>query len=363
MSSGTGARGAPQPSHSHAHTSSAAGAGANAGEDGAEPYTEVWEGEGARREEEGEGDGGVRVEGEGGGRSPGEGGDRDEGDIGGMRSENGANEGDGGACPFPKDVDGKPGVDGGVGKRNDGEGGDRDGGCLGRGGYCAGDRHACTYPSKGLKRNTPQQHARRTAPPASRWHARRACAAPSPPCAARRASQTRRAAQAPAARARAPAPRPRRPRPRTAARDRDAQHAQPVRLRHGVCEIEGRHGLARDAPRAPIVLGFRLSTYSQPALLPRVAVLPSELTHSISRGKIPPDGHATTPVSTRKPAAHRPPLATRPSSMRLVPATMPTAIPDTSTSDVAGPARPECPGSGSAWGGSGFKFFRPEPEP
>ncbi|KAJ7762668.1 hypothetical protein B0H16DRAFT_1455694 [Mycena metata] len=33
------------------------------------------------------------------------------------------------------------------------------------------------------------------------------------------------------------------------------------------------------------------------------------------------------------------------------------------TSDVAGPARPGCPGSGSAWAGSGFKFSRPKPEP
>ncbi|KAJ7698155.1 hypothetical protein B0H16DRAFT_1484562 [Mycena metata] len=32
-------------------------------------------------------------------------------------------------------------------------------------------------------------------------------------------------------------------------------------------------------------------------------------------------------------------------------------------SDFAGPARPECPGLGSAWAGSGFKFSRPEPEP
>ncbi|KAJ7731974.1 hypothetical protein B0H16DRAFT_1696520 [Mycena metata] len=32
-------------------------------------------------------------------------------------------------------------------------------------------------------------------------------------------------------------------------------------------------------------------------------------------------------------------------------------------SDVARPAQPECPGLGSAWAGSGFKFSRPEPEP
>ncbi|KAJ7480406.1 hypothetical protein B0H11DRAFT_1915820 [Mycena galericulata] len=32
-------------------------------------------------------------------------------------------------------------------------------------------------------------------------------------------------------------------------------------------------------------------------------------------------------------------------------------------SDVEGPARPGYPGSGSAWAGSGFRFFRPEPEP
>jgi hypothetical protein len=32
-------------------------------------------------------------------------------------------------------------------------------------------------------------------------------------------------------------------------------------------------------------------------------------------------------------------------------------------SDVQGPARPESPGSGSAWAGSGFRFSRPEPEP